>query len=168
MRVLILVSSIIFSLLFIIAIGKSSLAQPNGNGPNCADYLVPEQNTGKCFGYECRVKNSNDGEGEWELEFFVEGDVLGAIVEFNSDGHERIYGCQCKATGSFNNPKFDTSNWFHCTGPVSPSPVAAGGFFSIEGHVVADGDRIQQGEAVNGIGVSWVLQCDFDEEETCD
>lgn len=178
MRVFILVSSIVVSLLFIMAIGKNSLAQPNGNGFNCADFL---NDNGECWGgdvrkceYKCenKIDVTEAEQPEWELEFYFghpgpTSDPDRLLAGFESGSTEiGVFGCQCLATGSFNNPKFDTANWFHCVGPmVGPSEPDPPRIYSLSGHVVADGDRIQQGEAVNDIGRSWVFECDFDKCE---
>ena len=169
MRISILMSSILVSLLFCLVMGSISLAgNNNGNGKNCEKLLVPDPNLNgdvACFEYECRAIRDDGEEFKWELEFFVDSFLQSEFDSENEEDVEGVLGCQCKATGSFTNPKFDTSNWFHCVGPVSNEDNFS---ISIEGHVVANGDRIQQGEGVDEFGRSYVFEWDFEDVEECD
>jgi hypothetical protein len=136
---------------------------------NCEDLL--DNNAYRCFfkgadevygdvnGYEFETCVQFVSPGMYSQHF--DAYLYPAAEYFESMPMEVVpMACECKAGGSFRNPKFHASNWFHC---VSVCEEVGYGF-SVEGKVIKRGNKIIKGQMVDESGYSYVFKCVLDPE----
>ena len=128
---------------------------------NCQDLL--DNNV-----YRCQVKSDFDTAFEDCFRFTSPG-VQSQDFDLFTDGLGEVLGCECKAKGSFKNPRFNKSNDFHCVNAREQAEGEAFLNIAFEGQVSAEwdrgkkrGKRINNGQAVNEFGDSFVFQCKLD------
>jgi hypothetical protein len=133
-------------LLLAVAVG---VAKEDGRKKTCQDEL--NNNV-----YHCKVK-AEDGD-QFEACFrFISPGVFSQNFDLRIDPDALDLACECKAEGSFRRPKFEKSDEFHCV-TVSGSEFN----LAVEGEVEDHGDEIEDGQAVNNSGASFVMTCKRD------
>jgi hypothetical protein len=144
------------SLLALLLTVAGSSATEDGRRETCQEEL--NNNV-----YLCQVK-SDFGTTFEDCFRFTSPDVASEDFDLLIDGFGDL-ACECKAEGSFRRPKFEQSfeqpDEFHCVA------VPETNFFNlaVEGEVEDDGDELEDGQAVNSFGNSFVLKCKRD--STC-
>ena len=106
--------------------------------------------------YHCKVK-SDFGTPFEDCFRFTSPGILSEDFDLHIDGFGDL-ACECKAEGSFSRPKFEKSDEFHCVAVPEPNSFN----LAVEGQVEDDGDEIEDGQAVNSFGNSFVLECKLD------
>jgi hypothetical protein len=106
--------------------------------------------------YHCKVK-AEDGSQFEDCFRFTSPGGFSQNFDLHIDGFGDL-ACECKAEGSFRRPKFEKSDEFHCVA------VPETNFFNlaVEGEVEDDGDEIEDVQAVNSFGNSFVITCKRD------
>ena len=107
--------------------------------------------------YHCKVK-SDIGTAFEDCFRFTSPGVFSEDFDLHIDGFGGL-ACECKAEGSLRRPKFEQSDEeFHCVAVPETNVFN----LAFEGKVEEDGDEIEDGQAVNSGGNSFVLECKLD------
>lgn len=132
------------ALLLIPAVGPS-LARA---ATNCQDLLANNS-------YRCQVNDEIHGQFETCFQFVSPG-VAGTKFDLVDDETGDTLECECKATGSVKNPKFNASKAFLCG--------HAGSGDAVEGKVSGNGKNIAKGQFFfnDDPDESWVFECVLD------
>ncbi len=132
------------SLLFTTAL-TPSLARA---AANCQDLL--ENNL-----YRCRVNGEGGGLFEDCFQFTSPG-VVGSKFDLTIAGLEGTFECECKATGSVSNPKFNASTAFLCGGADFGD--------AFEGKVSGNSKKITKGQVFlnDDPDTAFVFECVLD------
>jgi hypothetical protein len=114
---------------------------------NCEDVLNSNV-------YRCEVKSSFGTQFPDCLRFTSPG-FQSQHFDLFPDELGEVLGCECKARGTFNNPRFNESRSWHCAS-------TGGADLGISFSGVAGQVRLFRTEAVNEDGESFVLDCELD------
>jgi hypothetical protein len=142
-----------FSFVAVLGLALISFTSTGNAQSSCEDLLGDTV-------YSCEVKSEVVDPFIECLRFNSTAPTISGNFDLVVDGlGSREFGCSCKATGSFKNPKFDTSKEWVC---VSTDQVdSSGSGYTWWGKVTSSG-KIKKVNAASSDGATYVFNCVID------